>query len=193
MELIIIERVIVFLKRYHIQAKQHWDAFTYNNKQYCLTHLSAHEVIFKGHKKDYKFVVTYGLHCFAKDNQKHSINYKYSDSFESRQVDLERYHLSKSLKSFIEKLDSQKLLFETAKEKYFTIEHTNDLSGINERCKVCVCIFKENRLLRLHVTTAFFDRVQKEVTQKGVSIFKVIIDTERKRRGSPIPKEASRK
>lgn len=182
------------LKTHHIQARQLWESFSHKEISYCLKHLSSHEVLFKGNKKDYKFIVTYGLHCFAKDNQQHSISVNYSDGFETRQIDLERYHLSKYLRGFIEKLDSQKiLLYKIAEEKYFTFEHINNLTNQIEECKVCLCIFKENRLLRIHVTSAFFYRDVKELSQRGDSIFKIAKDINEKPRKQDIPKEASRK
>lgn len=97
------------------------------------------------------------------------------------------------MKGCIEKLDSHKILYETTKEKYFTFEQKNDLNNKIERYKICLCIFKENRLLRIHVTSAFFDREQRKVTQKGFSIFKIAMDTQKKQRSKEIPKEASRK
>lgn len=181
------------MKNYHIQARKQWDSFSYNQTQYCLRHLDAHEVQFIGKKQTFNFVVTYGLHCFAKSDQAHSIDLMYSDGFEQRQINLERYHLSKYLRGIIENLDKQKLLYETTKEKYFTFEHVNDLTGEIEKCKICLCIFKENRLLRIHVTSAFFDREDKKIHQKGFSIFKVAMDTFKKPRNRNIPKEASRR
>lgn len=181
------------MKKHHIQARQSWKSFSHDSVDYCLKHLDAHEVLFEGNKCDYRFVVTYGLHCFAKDAQEHSISTMYSDSFEARQINLERYHLSKVLRGFIESLGSRKLLYETTKEKYFTFEHTNDLTGKSEKCKVCLCIFKENRLLRIHVTSAFFDREPKKPNHKGLSIFKIAMDTQKKPRKQGIPKEANRK
>ena len=181
------------MKKFHIKARQHWEKFTYDGKEFCLKHLSVHEVKFKGNKRDFNFVVTYGLHCFAKDGQEYSLDFNYSDSFETRQVNLERYHLSKDLRGFIEALDSYSLLYETTKEKYFTFEHTNNLKGVRELCKICICVFKENRLLRLHVTSAFFDKDHKETKKSGVSIFKIAKDTVDKKKSFNIPKEATRK
>ena len=180
------------LKKYHIVAHQSWSSFSHDGVDYCLRHLTAHDVVFIGEKRSYKFIVTYGLHCFAKDDQEHSISTTYSDNHEKRQINLERYHLSKSLRGVIESLDSKKLLYETTKEKYFTFEQMNDLTGDQERCKVCLCVFKENRLLRIHVTSAFFDRSYTEPHQKGFSIYKIALDTEMKPRTQEIPKEASR-
>lgn len=78
------------MKKHHIKAKQLWDDFYHNELSYCLKHLNSHDVIYKGNKAEYKFVVTYGLHCFAKDNQAHSIPVNYCDGFEVRQIDMER-------------------------------------------------------------------------------------------------------
>lgn len=181
------------MRKYHIQARQEWKSFDYNQTVFCLKHLNAHEVQFIGKKQKFNFVVTYDLHCFAKNDQEYSINLMYSNGVEERQIDLERYHLSKYLRHIIENLDKQKLLYETKKRKYFTFEHVNDLSGKIEKCKVCLCIFKENRLLRIHVTSAFFDRSEKTVYQKGVSFFKIALDTFREPRNRGIPKEASRR
>lgn len=181
------------MKKHHIEAKQLWDNFAHDGTEYCLRHLSTHEVRFKGNKCNYTFVVTYGLHCFAKNDQEHSVATTYFDGFETRQINLERYHLSKFLRGFIENLDSHNLLYETTKEKYFTFKHVNDLTGDIEKCKVCLCIFKENRLLRIHVTSAFFDREHKELSNKGLSIFKIAMDAWKKPRNQGIPKEASRK
>jgi len=181
------------LKNHHIKAKQSWESFSYSGESYCLKHLDSHEVTFKGQQCDYKFVVSYGLHCFTKDDQEHSILTTYFDGFETRHINLERYHSSKFLKVFIQKLDSHKLLYETTKEKFFTFEQINNLTGKNETCKVCLCIFKENRLLRIHVTSAFFYREIKALNQKGASIFKIAMDIKRRPKTQVIPKEASRK
>ena len=180
------------MKKYHIQARQHWESFTHEGEEYCLRHLSCHEVVFEGQRDTYKFVVSYGLHCFAKNDQEHSIELTYSDDFETRQINLERYHLSKYLRGMIEELDKHKLLYETTKEKYFTFEHVNDLTGELEQCKICLCIFKENRLLRIHVTSAFFVREEGNISTSGFSIFKIALDTKRKPKRHDIPKEASR-
>ena len=182
------------MKTYHIAARQRWDDFAYNDKLYSLRHLDCHEVIFVGAKKEFNFIVTYGLHCFAKCDQEHSIGLYYADGMEERQINLERYHLSKHLRRLIEKLDDKSLLFETAIQKYFTFEQVNDLSGKLEICKVCLCVFKENRLLRIHVTSAFFDREGAGKSYSGgQSIFKVAMDAQRRPRSTPIPKEATRK
>ncbi|WP_165313026.1 hypothetical protein [Vibrio ziniensis] len=181
------------MKKYHIQARQHWEEFHYDNGIYSLKHLSAHEVIYKGNKNSYKFVVTYGLHCFAKDGQEHSIDLAYSDGFETRSINLERYEASKQLRYCIENLDKQKLIYETTQEKYFTFDSITSVQGYPENYKVCLCIFKENRLLRIHVTSAFFDRENKPIMNRQYSIFKLAMDVQKANNNKTIPKQASRK
>lgn len=180
------------MKNFHIKARQHWEAFLHDGKEYCLKHLSCHEVIFEGRKDTFKFIVSYGLHCFAKSEQEHSINVNYADDFETRQINLERYHLSKYVRGIVEELNQHKLLFETTREKYFTFEHINDLTGESEKCKICLCVFKENRLLRIHVTSAFFVREKVNIPSNGLSIFKIALDAKKKPKRHDIPKEATR-
>ena len=47
---------------------------------------------------------------------------------------------------------------------------------MQRQVKVCICLFRENRLLRLHFTSAFFDDENKENKQKTQSIFKLAMD-----------------
>lgn len=179
------------MKNYHIKARLEWEPFEFEGNKYPLTHLKAHEVIYKGQKDTYKFIVTYSLHCFAKDDQEHSIPLKYSDSRESRQINLERYHASKELRGIIEKLDTKgKLVYETDTEKCFNIEMMNSLNQKIEPYKICFHFFKENRMLRIHVTSAFFDRKNKPILNKSYSVFKIAMDTKKRAKNKGIPKEA---
>lgn len=178
------------MAKFHIQARLEWEGFEYKNKSYSLDHLKAHEVVYQGNKDTYKFVVTYGLHCFAKDGQPTSIPVNYSDGRESRQVDLERYHASFNLRRIIDHLHEGKLMYETAQEKYFNIDMVNSNTGKVEPYKVCFHFFKENRLMRMHVTSAFFDRTGKALAQRSYSIFKIAKDTKARPRYKGVPKEA---
>ena len=179
------------MKKYHIQARTEWESFNYKEKEYPLGHLQAHEVIYKGIKSNYKFLVTYSLHCFAKDGQEHSIPLTYSDSRETRQINMERYQASKKLRNIIEKLDTKgNILYETDTEKCFNIEMLNSFSQKIEPYKICFHFFKENRILRIHVTSAFFDRTNKENLNKSYSIFKIAKDTKDRPRSKGVPKEA---
>nr|AOZ86956.1 hypothetical protein A7K74_40 [Klebsiella pneumoniae subsp. pneumoniae] len=59
--------------KYHIESVQEWAPFTHNGQSYSLSHLNAHEITYKGKMQDFKFVVTYGMHCFTKDGTPYNI------------------------------------------------------------------------------------------------------------------------
>lgn len=184
---------------YHIDSIQDWGAFSYEEREYCLGHLKAHEVKFIGNDEtEYVFIVTYGLHCFTKDDTDHNIPVKISDGRHEQRVCLERYESSKSIRLIIETLDHEGVkIFQTTTEKYFTISRLNNLTGEIEPYKVCMAFFKENRLLRIHVTSAYFAREGEgspshpPTKKKGASVFKIAKDVKRSpKRKNAGPKEA---
>lgn len=178
-------------KKYHIDSIQKWDCFTHSGSHYSLKHLSAHEVVFQGKKKNFRFVVTYGLHVFAKDDEAHTIEHQYEDGREARLVNLERYEASKSIRGIIEKLGLRgSSIYQTAAKKYFIVDKLNNRTGKIEPYKICFALYRENRLLRIHVTSAYFLRKGDEPSNKGTSIYKLAMDVEKSPRNSPIPKEA---
>lgn len=67
------------MAKYHIDSVQQWTAFDHAGVTYSLSHLDAHEVTYKGEKAEYTFVVTYGLHCFAKEQTPYNIPVMYRD------------------------------------------------------------------------------------------------------------------
>jgi hypothetical protein len=176
------------LDKFHIQAKKVWEPFSINGVEYDLAHLTAHEVTYKGKNDNYTFVVTYGLHCFTKDDVEHSILETYTDGREARQINLERYEASKRLRAIVEDFASKKF-YQTTTEKFFTFEALNTLSNTVEQYKICFCIFKENRLSRLHITTAFFDNRPVQQTQQ-YSIFKIAMDARKRPKNRTLPIEA---
>lgn len=184
---------------YHIDCIQKWDDFIYQGHTYSLKHLSSHELFFKGKKSDYRFVITYGLHCFAKNDTQYSIPINYSDSRETRSVDLERYNASKYLKGILGKIDDPSvIIYETTKDKYFTIDVLNNMNGFPEPYKICIAAFKENRLLRMHIISAFFAREgegspEQPVAKTGFSFFKMAMDVKKLPRNVKGPKEAFNK
>lgn len=182
------------LAGYHIQAIQGWEPFDHAGVSYSLAHLDCHEIIFphSNGKDKFRFVVTYGLHCFTKDETEQNIPLKYADGRESRYICLERYEASKQLRKMLERLDTA-TVYLTSGESFFTFEVLNNQSGLIEPFKICMAIFRENRMLRIHVTSAFFARIGEgspgvPVRKKGFSIFKVALDTQKKPNGQ-FPKE----
>ena len=177
---------------FHVDSIQHWGPFTHDGVSYDLGHLDCHEVVFQKQGDPIRFVVTYGLHCFTKDDTGHNLPLKYSDGRESQLICLERYEASKQLRAMVEKLDAA-TIYLTQGESFFTVDVMNNDSGQVEPFKICMAIFREHRVLRIHVTSAFFARKGEGSTgvpikKKGFSIFKVAVDTQKKPKGQ-CPKE----
>lgn len=182
------------MAKYHIEAKVSWAPFYIGCTEYSLSHLTGHEVTYVGKKDSFTFVVTYSLHCFAKDDDTHSISSTYTDGKETRQINLERYEASKSLRYLVENFDkNNQRFYETATEKFFTVKMLNSINNVEEPYKICFCTFKENRLLRMHITSAFFDRSNRTYNQKQYSIFKIAMDAKRRPRSRILPIEARKK
>lgn len=182
------------MAKFHVDALQHWEPFQYAGVTYGLDHLDSHELRFQKEegKDPIRFVVTYGLHCFTKDDTEQNIPLKYADGRESRYICLERYEASKQLRSMLEKLGGE-VVYLVQGETFFTLNVMNNASGEVEPFKICMAIFRENRKLRIHVTSAFFARLGEgspgvPIRKRGFSIFKVATDTLGKRDGQ-FPKE----
>lgn len=179
---------------FHVDAIQHWEPFGHAGLTHDLGHLDSHALVFQKEegKDPFRFVVTYGLHCFTKDDTEQNIPLKYADGRESRYICLERYEASKQLPSLIQKLASATVYLNQG-ESFFTLDVMNNASGEVEPFKICMAIFRENRVLRIHVISAFFARLGEgslgvPVRKRGFSIFKVAVDTRAKRDGQ-FPKE----
>ncbi|MFS2161882.1 hypothetical protein ACCD10_31750 [Pseudomonas sp. Pseusp122] len=178
---------------FHVDSIQHWEPFEHDGVVYDLRHLNSHEVVFQKQDKPVRFVVTYGLHCFTKDGTEHNIPLVYADGRESRLICVERYEASKQLKGILEKLGAGAWIYPTQGERFFTLDVMNNISGVVEPFKICMAIFREHRVLRMHVTSAFFARTGEgspgvPINKKGVSIFKIAVDTLKKPKGQ-CPKE----
>ncbi|AWA55952.2 hypothetical protein C6M51_05300 [Klebsiella pneumoniae] len=176
----------------HVQLHQQKGMISLSPPTICN---SAHEITYKGKMQDFKFVVTYGMHCFTKDGTPYNIPFKYQDARESISVCLERYEASKQLQHILPNLPSL-MLYQTTEEKYFTLQMMNSATNQLEPYKICVAFFKENRLMRIHVLSAFFARTGpgapgEPIPQKPVSLFKVAVDTAKKPRNSGRPKEVN--
>jgi hypothetical protein len=182
------------LAKFHVDAIQQWESFEHIGTSYGLGHLDCHELFLKKEegKDPIRFIVTYGLHCFSKDDTGKNIPLKYADGRESRCICLERYETSKHLRGLLEKLAAA-TVFLTQGESFFTMNILNNASGKVEPFKICMAIFRENRVLRIHVTSAFFARSGEgspgvPIRKRGFSIFKIALDTLKKPNGQ-FPKE----
>lgn len=180
------------MTKFHVDSIQEWASFEHGSTTYSLGHLSSHKVVFVGAKETYEFVVTYGLHCFTKDDSGHNIPLKYEDGRHSQTVCMERYEASKQLRGIIENLDAA-TIYHTEGERFFTMDVLNSATGALEPYKVCLAFFREHRLLRIHVTSAYFARTGEgapgnPINKRGLSVFKVAMDTQKKPKGQ-CPKE----
>lgn len=184
------------MAKYQIESIQSWPDFQHGGMTYSLSHLDAHEIVYKGEKQDFTFVVTYGLHCFAKEATPYAIPVVYKDGREEKTICMERYEASKQIRHILVNLPNMRL-FNTAAEKYFTLEMMNSATGQLEPYKICIAFYKEKRLLRMHILSAFF--VQRgpgapgvPIPNRAVSLFKVATDTkDKEKRHARIPSEAN--
>ena len=141
-----------------------WKNFTLADKVYDLSHLNAHWVEYVDDKDEinpvmYRFIVTYGLHCFTKDSddlsseELQSLNYKAPR--ESRAFNLERYEFSKYLPKIIASLAERSTLVCHAGYGKFAIVRVVDSRGNEVDYFVVFTVFKEEKKLRLHVQSAY--------------------------------------
>lgn len=184
------------MAKYQIESIQSWEPFDHDGVTYSLAHLDAHEITYEGVTQKFTFVVTYGLHCFAKENTPYVIPVIYHDGREQKTVCMERYEASKHIRQILENLSTM-TLFQTTAEKFFTLQMMNSATGRVEPYKVCIAFYKEKRLLRMHILSAFFAQTGPgapgvPIPNKAVSLFKVATDTAaRPKKHAWIPKEAN--
>jgi hypothetical protein len=141
-----------------------WRNFPANGQTYDLSHLNAHWVEYLDDRDinkpiTYKFVVTYGFHCFTKasddltDEQSKSLMYRAPK--ESRPFNFERYHLSKHLPNIIKALgDQTTLVIHAGYGNYATVK-VLDSNGVEVDYFVAFKVFKEKKKFRLHVASAY--------------------------------------
>lgn len=141
-----------------------WKDFVFNKVTYSLSHLDSHIFEVTDERKpdniiEYKIHVTYGFHCFAKDEENLTeadrVKLNYDAPRESRPFNFRRYELSKYLPGIINSLgDPGTLVFHRGYENYATMKIVDD-NGIEVDYIVSFSIFREQKKLRLHVRTAY--------------------------------------
>ncbi|MGL5941652.1 MAG: heat-shock protein [Waterburya sp.] len=147
-----------------VQEITKWKNFIANGQTYDLSHLDAHWAEYFDDRDlnkpiTYKFVVTYGFHCFTKASddltQEQSDLLMYHAPKESRPFNFERYYLSKQLPSIIKALGAPTtLVFHAGYGKYATVR-VLDSNGIEVYYFVAFKVFREEKKLRLHVASAY--------------------------------------
>jgi hypothetical protein len=141
-----------------------WKSFTLESEVYDLSHLHAHHVEYLDERNvnetiTYKFIVTYGLHCFTEKldglSEEESRSLMYSAPRESRHFNAERYYLSKELPNIILSLSQKTTLVCHAGYGRFASVKVLDSKGVEIDYFVVFTVFKESKKLRLHVESAY--------------------------------------
>ncbi|WP_414551206.1 heat-shock protein [Anabaena sp. CCY 0017] len=171
-----------------------WKNFIFNSEIYDLSHLNAHWVEYFDYRDEnnpipYKFIVTYGLHCFTKESKELSSEESellmYSAPRESRQFNFERYYLSKELPSIIKSLgDKTTLVCFAGGYDNFSIVKVLDSNGIEVYYFVVFAAFRESKRLRLHITSAY--PLEKDIGKRKKVNFFVI--AEKLLKGKKLPR-----
>lgn len=147
-----------------VQEVIKWRNFSANGQIYDLSHLNAHWAEYIDDRDinkpvTYKFIVTYGFHCFTKasddltDEQSNLLMYHAPK--ESRPFNFERYHLSKQLPNIVKALgDQTTLVIHAGYGNYATVK-VLDSRGIEVDYFVAFTVFREKKKYRLHVVSAY--------------------------------------
>ena len=141
-----------------------WKPFILNGQVYDLSHLDAHWIEYQDNREgwepnSYKFKVTYGLHCFTKEDldlsETESPLWIYKAPREARHFNLARYNLSKQLPTIVRSLGETKTLVFFAGYGNFATVKVIDCEGVKTDYFVVFRVFRENRAFRLHVESAY--------------------------------------
>ncbi|MEH2386943.1 MAG: heat-shock protein [Nostoc sp.] len=147
-----------------VKEVKQWRNFRFNNQDYDLSHLNAHWAEYLDDKDEnnpipYRFIVTYGLHCFSKESNEFSSDESqllmYHAPNESRQFNFERYELSKQLPNIIKSLSEKTTLVCHAGYGNFATVKVLNSNGIEVDYFVVFKVFKETKKLRLHTISAY--------------------------------------
>lgn len=164
----------------NIQEVRKWQAFTHpDGIVRDLSFLDAHEVVYTHSapgKNDinYKFLITYSFHCFAKEyahqTEEEKVSLMYFAPKDKRPFCERRYSLARQhLRAAIESLGGKKVIHAKA-GSYAVIEV--DLGEGESGCYfVAFRAFRERKKLRLHITSAF--PVEKKQSGHSVSFFAI--------------------
>ena len=139
-----------------------WQNFVLNGEIYDLSHLNAHWVEYLDKRDEtqpisYKFIVTYGLHCFTKklDDLDDISRMMYNSPNESRPFNIKRYKLSKQLPSIIKSLgDRETLVCHAGYGNFATVKFLEEKDSHVDYF-VVFAAFRERKKLRLHIVSAY--------------------------------------
>jgi hypothetical protein len=141
-----------------------WRSFELRNTVYDLSHLKAEWIEYLDDRDEekpitYKFLVTYGLHCFTKNleslSTEESAALMYCSARESRAFNFERYELSKQLPTIIRSLGQKSCLVCHAGYGNYAVVKIITAAGLEVDYFIVFSAFREQKKLRLHITSAY--------------------------------------
>jgi hypothetical protein len=141
-----------------------WRSFKLDEEIYDLSHLNAHWVEYLDERNEqklvsYKFIVTYGLHCFTKalESQTNEAldHLQYHAPRESRHFNFERYYLSKQLPEIVKALGTGATPTFHAGYGNYAVVKVTDSNGDKINYFVVFSVFREKKKFRLHICSAY--------------------------------------
>lgn len=166
---------------------QRWPAFTCDEITYDLSHLDAHEIIFTLKEGNFRFIVTYSHHCFAKDCPEGSnIDPKWVYPFgnEVRAFHVERYELSKRLPSLLPGLMETKTYY----AGYNNYAFCEVIQGeVVVHYKVAFAIYRFAKKFRLHIASAYRVDANTYDAKKRVNFASIVLSVAQNKK-LPTPK-----
>lgn len=167
----------------NVQEEQCWTPILWDKKTYDLSHLHSQQIEYTHSKNGkpnitYKFVVTYSFHCFAKEDSSTTPNTPIVHARkDSRPFNLERYELSKRLPAIIANLGQNNIpCFLAGYDRYLSIRFQSD-TGDSFDYHVVFRTFREKRKLRLHVESAYPEKLVSAGKRKKVGFFAIAYST----------------
>ncbi len=160
-----------------LDKQAQFNPFELDGKIYDLSMFNAHEVEYFCEKtnNNFKFFVTYSMHCFTKDyphqteQEKQKLLYK--TKLENRPFCIDRYKIAtKYLRSIIENLPTNKIGF-AGHDNFATIKIIDDETKSEIFYKVVFVAYRYKKKLRLHIASAY--PIQEWQKLKPVSFFKI--------------------
>lgn len=154
-----------------------------NGRSYDVSHLNATWVEFVINAKAYPFFVSYSHHCFAKTVQGYNDceSWAYNYPKDPRNFHEKRYKRSLCLPAIIEALPTS-ITFHARRGSYAVCEITSNDGG-TYFYQVVFDLFKVNRKLRLHISSAYLIDERPKIKKVGFErIVKNLIS------GRPLPK-----
>lgn len=171
-------------KKYHsVKEEQCWTPVLWNKKTYDLSHLHSQQIEYIQSTEgkpdlNYKFIVTYSCHCFAKEDESTTTDTPIIRARkENRPFNIERYELSKQLPDIIANLGQNDIpCFIAGYGSYLSVQLKSQ-SGELYNYHVVFKTFREKRKLRLHVESAYPVKEDQTGKRRKIGFFVIAYKT----------------